>query len=263
MISQLYLWSRRALYLGRSVDTAIHTHHAVQLSIGLDGPLRIDKGSGVDQLLPAVVVNREISHSLQAQGEWLASIYLEPESDDYERMVNYYWGEPGSGIKVPDVQSSIQKQFIELLRTGINPDIAQSLLRKVIEPTAVTDDHPLDPRIINVLKHLQDGPGLNVPVAELAHYVSLSPVRLTHLFKQEIGIPIRRFVLWQKLRMAAGAACQGESLTNAAQEGGFTDSAHFTHSFQKLLGINPSFLFSPRNQLSVYVEKDFRGLGSP
>ena len=253
MISQLYMWSRWALYLGRSFDATIHTHHAVQLAVGLDGPLCLNKGSANEQQLPVVIISSETPHSLQAQGDWVASIYFEPESEDCERMIDYFQGNPEHYFRVANAPAGIQEQFLNLLRTGVNPDIAQSLLRKMIEPSGRIDGQRLDTRIIKVLRYLQEGPGLTVSAAVLAHYVSLSPDRLTHLFRQEVGIPIRRFILWQKLRRATLVACQGKSLTVAAHAGGFTDSAHFTHSFQKLFGINPSFLFSPQHPLNVYV----------
>ena len=256
MKSQLYLWSRWVLYLGRSFDSEIHTHHAVQLTVGLDGPLCINKSTAQDQRFPAVVISSETPHSLRSEGQWVASIYLEPESDDYERLVDYYPGELGSGYKVAKVAPDHTGQLLELLRGGLNANKAHQLLKTMIEPSSVIDGQPLDARIIRVLKYLDKERGLNVPVVELARHVNLSPDRLTHLFRQEIGIPIRRFVLWQKLRLAASAACDGKSLTDAAQYGGFTDSAHFTHSFQKLFGITPSFLFGSQNQLAFYVEQD-------
>jgi len=254
MNSQLYLWPRRALYLGRSFDSEVHTHHGVQLTIGLDGPLCINKSTLQSQRFPAVVISSETPHSLRSEGKWVASIYLEPESDDYERLVDYYPGESRSGYKVAKVAPELPGQLLRLLKTGLNANRAHQLVKTLVEPSSVAEGQSLDPRIIRALKYLNREPGLNIPVIELAQHVNLSPGRLTHLFRQEIGIPIRRFVLWKKIRLAASAACDGKSLTDAAQCGGFSDSAHFTHSFKKLFGINPSFLFGVKYQLAVYVE---------
>ena len=256
MKSQLYLWPRRVLYLGRSFDSEIHTHHAVQLTVGLDGPLCINKSNSHNQRLPAVVISSETPHSLRSEGEWVASIYLEPESEDYERLVDYYPGELGSGYKAAKIAPDLTEQLLGLLKTGLNANRAYQLVESVIEPSTVVDEQSLDSRVIRVLTYLTKESGRNIPVVELAQYVNLSPDRLAHLFRQEIGIPIRRFILWQKLRLAASVACEGKSLTDAAQYGGFTDSAHFTHSFQKLFGVNPSFLFGAKAQLAVYVEGD-------
>ncbi len=254
MKSQLYLWPRQALYLGRSFDSEVHTHHAVQLAIGLDGPLCINKSTSHSQRFPAVVISSGTPHSLRSEGKWVASIYLEPESNDYERLVDYYPGESRTGYKMVKVAPDLAGQLLELLKTGLNANMAHQLLKTVIKLSSDTDGQSLDPRIIRVLKYLNREPGLNIPLVELAQHVNLSPGRLTHLFRQEIGIPIRRFVLWKKLRLAASAACDDKSLTDAAQIGGFSDSAHFTHSFKKLFGINPSFLFAVKNQLGVHVE---------
>lgn len=102
---------------------------------------------------------------------------------------------------------------------------------KMVAPSMVVDRQSLDCRIVRILKYLNKEPGLKIPVVELAQQVNLSPERLTHFFRQEIGIPILRFVLWQKLRLAASAVCDSKLLTDAAQCGGFADSAYFTHSF--------------------------------
>jgi AraC-like DNA-binding protein len=243
------------MYLGRSFDSGSHTHHAVQLTIGLDGPLRINRGIAEEHQFPAVVIDSDIPHKLKAEGQWVASIYLEPESDDFERLVRYYSSESGPGYQLANIAPDLKEQLLELLTAGLNADRAYQLLNKLIEPSAA-EQGELDARVIRVLRYLNKNPGLNVPIGELAQHVNLSPDRLAHLFRDEIGIPIRRYILWQKLRLAASAACDGQQLTDAAQHGGFSDSAHFTHSFQKLFGINPSFLFGSQNQLAVYIESD-------
>ena len=38
---RLYLWPHRLLYLGPGMDAGVHNHHAAQLCVGLDGPLRL------------------------------------------------------------------------------------------------------------------------------------------------------------------------------------------------------------------------------
>ena len=254
MKSQLYLWSRWVLYVGRSFDSQEHTHHAVQLSIGLDGALRLNKGTDQQTLLPGVIVNSEVSHSLLAEGQWVVSLYLEPESEDYERLIAYYPGEESGGFRALIVGDELKSQFLALLGNNINPILAKNLVEKLIGLKGVSTTRSLDLRVIKVLKYLEQNQSLNLPLEQLAKHVCLSPDRLAHLFRKEVGIPIRRFVLWKKCRLAAEAACRGKPLIYAAQEGGFTDSAHLTRSFQKLYGINPSFLFGREAQVAMYVD---------
>src|SRR5882762_8272571 len=44
---RLYLWPDRLLLLGPGFDTGFHRHHAAQLCLGLEGPLKLRHG--IDQ----------------------------------------------------------------------------------------------------------------------------------------------------------------------------------------------------------------------
>jgi AraC-like DNA-binding protein len=74
-------------------------------------------------------------------------------------------------------------------------------------------------------------------VAAAAH---LSPSRLSHLFSSEIGIPLRRYVLWRRLIRAASAVQNGASWTEAAHAGGFSDSSHMNRTFRRMFGLAPT-----------------------
>ena len=92
-----------------------------------------------------------------------------------------------------------------------------------------------------------DGP---ITLAALAKVVGRSPSRLAHRFSETLGLPLRRYVLWCRLRAAAEAAMRGASLTDAAHAAGFADSAHLSRTFRTTFGIAPSFLFE-RGRLTV------------
>ena len=46
---------------------------------------------------------------------------------------------------------------------------------------------------------------------------------------------------------------QGLSLTTAALEAGFTDSAHFSRTFRSILGMPPSAMLNPRGRMRMYA----------
>jgi len=62
---------------------------------------------------------------------------------------------------------------------------------------------------------------------------------MQHLFKARMGVPVRRYVLWARLRGGLEQALAGASLTSAALEAGFSDSAHFSRTFREMFGIAP------------------------
>jgi len=57
-----------------------------------------------------------------------------------------------------------------------------------------------------------------------------------------VGLPFRRYVLWRRLTRAMVAVGRGRTLTAAAHECGFSDSAHLTRTCYQMLGQPPSVL---------------------
>lgn len=94
----------------------------------------------------------------------------------------------------------------------------------------------IDPRILRAIDVL-DG---DETVRACAAQVGLSESRLTHLMVDELGAPPRTWRAWLRLRRAIAATFGGASLTHAAHEAGFTDSAHLTRTCKQLTGVLPS-----------------------
>jgi AraC-like DNA-binding protein len=74
----------------------------------------------------------------------------------------------------------------------------------------------------------------------MAAAVHLSPDRFRHLFMKETGVGFRAYLLWQRLDCSLTAYVDGQTLTEAAQTGGFADSAHFSRTFRRMFGIAPA-----------------------
>jgi AraC family transcriptional regulator len=110
-----------------------------------------------------------------------------------------------------------------------------------------------DPRIVEALTFLRESPDAYESLDALANRVHLSPSRFQHLFKEKVGVPVRRYVLWLKMRKALDLAMAGDSLTTAALSAGFADSAHLSRTVRALLGVAPEFLFRHREQLVVHA----------
>ena len=54
---------------------------------------------------------------------------------------------------------------------------------------------------------------------------------------EETGLPFRTYVLWLRVVRAVDAHTKGASLTEAAQEAGFADSAHLSRTFKRMFGL--------------------------
>jgi AraC-like DNA-binding protein len=79
-------------------------------------------------------------------------------------------------------------------------------------------------------------------IDEAAAMACLSPSRFAHVFKQHVGLPFRRYMLWRKLTRAMLIIGRGRTIATAAHEADFADAAHLTRTFYRMVGLPPSAL---------------------
>jgi len=87
---------------------------------------------------------------------------------------------------------------------------------------------------------------------EIAH---LSESRMLHLFKEKMGLPIRNYILWFRLKTVLLQILDGKSLTEAAYSAGFSDQAHMTRTCVKMLGIPPSQIIKNSKFVQVSIQE--------
>jgi AraC-like DNA-binding protein len=105
----------------------------------------------------------------------------------------------------------------------------------------------LDPRIEKAMQLIATLPLAEVELAQLAGRLHLSPSRLRHLFKDELGSTVSHYARWLAVWRAVALWTQGKALTQIAHEVGFYDLAHLDHAFVELFGLNPSTIIDHRN----------------
>ena len=121
-----------------------------------------------------------------------------------------------------------------------------------LEQSGMSVAAPVDSRVNAALSFLRESPQLYGSLEALAEKVHLSPSRFAHVFKAVVGVPVRRYVLWMKMRRALDLAIAGDSLTTAALSSGFSDSAHLSRTVRAMMGIAPEYLFRHRERLVIH-----------
>ena len=104
----------------------------------------------------------------------------------------------------------------------------------------VTPEPEHDDRIAAVLDHLRATPTPPPSIEDLTRIAHLSESRLQHLFRDQVGVPIRRYLLWHRYLTALSLLADGASVTHAAHAAGFADSAHLTRTAVQLNGFTPT-----------------------
>lgn len=103
----------------------------------------------------------------------------------------------------------------------------------------------LDPRVVHVLGRILDArDGTLCEVPSLAREVGLSPSRLRHLFCEQVGVSIRSFRAWKRLRNTICLALEETNLLELAMAAGYADSTHLCHTVKLYFGEQPTFVRS-------------------
>lgn len=98
----------------------------------------------------------------------------------------------------------------------------------------------MDTRISRTIAFLEQTGFRSVSSGQLAERVGLSPSRLQHLFKDEVGCSIRDYVKKRRLwRAAVLLASTDLRISEVLWSVGFTDAANFTHVFKRDYGVTP------------------------
>jgi AraC-like DNA-binding protein len=100
--------------------------------------------------------------------------------------------------------------------------------------------------------------GDQVTATSCAAGAGLSASRLLHLFKQDTGISFRSFRAWKRARHLLHFANQDLNLAHLAQEIGYPDSTHFSHSIRRFYGLKPRAIFSGSRDLAIYDRAEAR-----
>lgn len=235
-----YLWAGHFFYLGRIAENTEHAHHALQVIVNREGRfrMRID-GSSIE--CGGVVIAADCPHQLLSSNDSQVHLLIDREAEVAKAIAKRHLGK--SNIKILD------GTLLKSLRGCIDAPgnylgscaQAHDVYRKLISHLGGYSAHAeqaVDPRIQAVLDLLRERYLSPTPaIAELARHACLSESHLMHLFIEQIGIPLRRYVLWQRVMTAVQFAVQGETLTEAAHNAGFSDSAHLSRTFRRMYGI--------------------------
>ncbi len=237
-IAKLFLWEGGALYFGPLSDNALHKHHAAQITLGLDGPFRLKYG-GKWQEHRAIAIPANQPHQLDGGASLLAIALIDGATS------------LGRSIAAGDFAPGCERL------SGI-PDTlagARAFVAHLPAHTASQQAPRVDRRIARVMAALATPADAPSNAAALARLAALSESRFLHLFKETTGLPLRRYILWRRIISSIEAAGEGADLTTAAQQGGFSDSAHFSRTFRETFGLSPSKLLKNSQNIQVITRQ--------
>ncbi len=240
----IYFSSTRMMMVAPHLQYEPHQHAALQLTFSLDDqPFEFCTESSGWQQSYAVVINSNITHSLRNFSGWQATLLILPETTQ------------GAALKEKVLENaahvhidhSVFKELLpRLLELRNSPALSSEelllLSNRIFSQVCGTEEFSssMDERISKTIEFIRANLQDSFSAADLAQRIFLSEDRFLHLFKEETGMPLRQYILWQRMGLAFHLFMEGKSLKEASFEAGFSDPAHYSRSFSQVYGIAPS-----------------------
>jgi len=238
--SQLYMGLGRVLYCGPLQHLEAHRYGCTVLHLGVYRPFRIKLADGEWRTCRLAVVPPGLRHALDLAGGVHGKLFVEADSASLPGFRRRF---PSQGRQVGVFQDREALEcFAWVFEANPSRDAVESRLDRLLDVDAQARS-PLDPRILRIVGAMDLADGRNPSQDELARAIALSPSRFQHLFRQQIGVPYRRFRIWRRVVSAIQHLHAQDNMTRAALEVGFADATHFSHCFRDTFGVNPAAVF--------------------
>lgn len=255
-VSRSYLFDRYIASLqGGMVRASPHRHAAFQLTVSLDGKSH-RVGADLQSARPGLVhlVGSNVPHAFDGgDGEQLL-LWLPPESSVGRRLAHTHLSQAGigalpenriAGLRLDGLQRALYRA---VPAANVNRQV-EALLSMLSQGTTAppVPVHPAVRKAIRVIRSLETA---QISAEELASRVGLSRSRFLHVFKQDMGIPLRPYLQWLRCIDALALLAEGHNVTEAALAAGFTDGAHCNRVIKRYVCLSPSVMAATDMQVS-------------
>ncbi len=256
--SLLYLWDKRTLYIGPLFEPLNLSQGAATLLVSLDKPISFKMKDDEEStecyslLLPA-----GLTVSIDTGDAIIANCNLDPLGADFSGVTSLMQDKKGKISYNLSQYGDFKHVYTAMLEQQLESEPAYELLEDLLEKrfSQFYPNHAIDSRVAKVVDKIKLNFDDNQSVDDLASFVNLSVPRLVQIFKKQTGVPMRRYRLWHRLYVTAVRMGNGSSLTEAALIAGFTDSAHFSHTFKSMLGMSASTMLLQPNSIKIVAQK--------
>jgi AraC-like DNA-binding protein len=214
----------------------------------MGGSLKITQGQ-FEAIAEAAMIPPYVSHSVESEHPSIICLVIEPETvapAAMDALSARICGADGP-VVVQRIRTAYEALRLRERRGGFTTVEFDLMFLGEALP-----DRNVDCRIRRAAAQLNDFSGSKMTAADCAASVNLSPSRFLHLFKQETGISFRAFRAWKRARHLLRFANQDLNLAHLAQDIGYPDSTHFSHSIRRFYGLKPRAIFSGSRDLAIY-----------
>ncbi|CCG87233.1 arabinose operon transcriptional regulator AraC [Erwinia piriflorinigrans] len=120
-------------------------------------------------------------------------------------------------------------------------NLLERLLLRAIQEDPRSHQQVRDARVVEACQYVMQHLAAEVKIEEVARHVCLSPSRLAHLFREQMGVNLMRWREDQRV-IRARLLLQNtmQPIASVGREVGYDDQLYFSRVFRKRAGVSPS-----------------------
>ena len=217
--------------------------------VALKDGLRLSAADGRESYGELAVVPSNLRHTIASDYRSAVTLLIEPESVPVGTIEDFVWCL--SGPEGERLARRIRATYKQLPFALNRDDIANTEFDLMCFGEALPQ-RSIDPRIARSIVEIGRFSGEPVTAARCAAVAGISSSRFLHLFKQETGTAFRDFRAWKRARHLLHFANADINFAHLAQEMGYPDSTHFSHSIRRVYGLTPRAIFSGSRELAIH-----------
>ncbi len=120
-------------------------------------------------------------------------------------------------------------------------NLLERLLLRAVEEDPRSHQQVRDPRVVEACQYVTNHLASEVKIEDVARHVCLSPSRLAHLFREQMGVNLLRWREDQRvIRAKLLLQTTQEPIATIGREVGYDDQLYFSRVFRKRVGVSPS-----------------------
>ncbi|MCJ8013538.1 AraC family transcriptional regulator [Paenibacillus sp. KQZ6P-2] len=249
----LYFGNDHISFLTNKVDASNHSHHYIQLTVGLEQNVNITI-AGQPVQAQGVILQSNTVHRLDGSRQWQWYLLINPESMFGELLKRTYFNNKSMHVLDNDQVELLQQLAIQsIFSVTCSADYGSAIeqCKQILQLEKNSIESILDERIQHVLQIIETHRMDQMSVKALSERMYLSESRLSHLFKEKVGISLASYIVHHKLEAAFHYIFGGSSITEAAIEAGFNSSSHFSSTARDKLGMAPRSIVQNSRYLKV------------
>lgn len=242
-MNQVVIWNDLRLFYGKNPRAITeHSHPIVQFVLATEESFLSKDEDGNWIKKKGLLIAPNHFHECDANNIPILSIDIDPESNLGEWILINQLKDQKIIDYPSDKFARIEAEALSLCINNEDWKGLRALIEKTFFFQKTFEASQRDERIEKILQYISQQTHQDITTEKLVDVACLSESRLLHLFKEKMGLPIRNYILWYRLKIVMEEVLKGSSLTVASHLAGFADQAHMTRTFTKMTGIPPSIL---------------------